>query len=487
MLIGAGTLAFFSEWEISEDNFFEAGAIDLRIDCHSTHMRTFPEQGMYGPYEVELPITFEEKDLVPGDKFFNWHDVKPGDYGEATISFHVYDNDAWGWFCIANVQEGSFATPEPEPLPDEGELAENIETYLWIDDGEFDGWQGTGEDPYEGDNIWQEAWEELIYEGTLYDLYLFEEWVGPYYMEKCTTYYIGWYWNVPTEASNDIQADWLEFDIAFYAEQHRNNPNPQPPEPPENIPPVADAGGPYRGTIGIPLTLDGSGSYDSDGIITEYLWDLDDDGEFDDASGPFTDYTWFSEGLYPIHLKVIDDDGAEDTDSTTADISEEENLPPYQPEDPTPLHTSEYEDVYDITLECLVTDPEEDSMDVSFYWSDHTLIGTVIGVVHNTRASLYLPDYIDPDWLNHDTTYEWYVIVADSFGSTTGPVWTFHTCVAWDMNLDRTIDGFDVSILSAHYGDDILPPGSEPWDINNDGTVDGFDVSILTSHYGESY
>ena len=75
-------------------------------------------------------------------------------------------------------------------------------------------------------------------------------------------------------------------------------------------PPIADADGPYIGWIGFPVTLDGSGSWDpneppfgKDEIIS-WDWDLDNDGEFDDASGEMITYTWDNLGIYPIALRV---------------------------------------------------------------------------------------------------------------------------------------------------------------------------------------
>ncbi len=54
----------------------------------------------------------------------------------------------------------------------------------------------------------------------------------------------------------------------------------------EDHPPIARVGGPYFGKIGNSFTLDASGSSDPDGdTITGYNWDLDGDGEFDDATG----------------------------------------------------------------------------------------------------------------------------------------------------------------------------------------------------------
>jgi hypothetical protein len=89
-----------------------------------------------------------------------------------------------------------------------------------------------------------------------------------------------------------------------------------------NEPPVADANGPYAGFVGSPLTFDGTGSYDLDGTIVSYEWDLDDDGEFDDATGATPAKTWDAPYSGNISLKVTDNDGATDIDNTTLTVEE---------------------------------------------------------------------------------------------------------------------------------------------------------------------
>ena len=65
------------------------------------------------------------------------------------------------------------------------------------------------------------------------------------------------------------------------------------------------------------VTLDGSGSSDPDGNadIVSYLWDLDNDGQYDDASGITTPFTQDLPGNYTVGLKVIDSVGHESTAS----------------------------------------------------------------------------------------------------------------------------------------------------------------------------
>ncbi|NIM96074.1 MAG: PKD domain-containing protein [Anaerolineales bacterium] len=94
---------------------------------------------------------------------------------------------------------------------------------------------------------------------------------------------------------------------------------------PVNQSPFALAGGPYEGYEGSPVPLDASGSSDPDDNIVLYEWDLDNDGEFDDAEGITTEVTYSDNGLYVVGLRVTDEYGESDTD--TADVTEL-NIPP---------------------------------------------------------------------------------------------------------------------------------------------------------------
>jgi PKD repeat protein len=85
--------------------------------------------------------------------------------------------------------------------------------------------------------------------------------------------------------------------------------------------PVADANGPYIFDEGSEIIFDGSGSSDADGTIVLYEWDLDDDGQYDDATGVTTSYTWFDDYSELVGLRVTDDNGLIDTDSATVTVN----------------------------------------------------------------------------------------------------------------------------------------------------------------------
>ena len=87
-------------------------------------------------------------------------------------------------------------------------------------------------------------------------------------------------------------------------------------------------------TVGESVTLDASGSTDSDGSIDAYEWDLDGDGDYDDATGATATTDFGSSGDTTVGLRVIDTDGAASTARTTITVSS----PP-----PTPTDTPDSE------------------------------------------------------------------------------------------------------------------------------------------------
>ncbi|MEW5801617.1 MAG: Ig-like domain-containing protein [bacterium] len=87
-----------------------------------------------------------------------------------------------------------------------------------------------------------------------------------------------------------------------------------------NRPPQAVIGGPYSGQEGSVLTLSGSGSSDPDPEDSlTYAWDLDNDGEFDDADTVNPTFIWPDNGSYTISLQVSDG-SLTDIDTTTVTI-----------------------------------------------------------------------------------------------------------------------------------------------------------------------
>lgn len=85
-----------------------------------------------------------EADGAAGAPLVNLDDVKPGDFGELTLSFHLCDNPGYIWLRVPDDEEGEarwgeaengFTEPEAgaDDSPEDPELAENIQTAWWYD------------------------------------------------------------------------------------------------------------------------------------------------------------------------------------------------------------------------------------------------------------------------------------------------------------------------------------------------------------------
>lgn len=225
-VIGAtmgATAAYFSDTETSTGNTFTAGSIDLKVDntCH------------YSEGDCPQGSDWGLTDLGDGiHKFFNFQDIKPGVWGEDTISLHVYDNDAWGWLKIDNVTDYENGCTEPEgeidttcgdPGINEGELYQNMHFVVWMDDGD--------------NQI--ELSEKIIHDGGT--LQACEVWELDGDGQCCDQdpligsqdYYVGIKWCLGTfdgnyncqgtSIGNEAQTDGMTMDISFTVVQAQNN------------------------------------------------------------------------------------------------------------------------------------------------------------------------------------------------------------------------------------------------------------------------
>jgi PKD repeat protein len=91
-----------------------------------------------------------------------------------------------------------------------------------------------------------------------------------------------------------------------------------------NQAPECDAGGPYNGTAGQPVSFDGTGSNDPDGSIVSYAWNF---GDGNTGTGPTPSHTYASPGTFDVSLTVTDDAGAPSTCPTQANITAGNQLP----------------------------------------------------------------------------------------------------------------------------------------------------------------
>lgn len=176
-----------------------------------------------------------EKDLDENDQFFNFLDVKAGDYGRNVISLHVYDNDAWACLLVSDKddQENTLLDPEvdagdgvAEGLPAGlGELSQYLEFVAWVDDND-----GT----YEAEDLLTPT--EGVSLAALTSSIAAMDSSTDQFLTSTTTAYIGLAWcagdidvvgqdiNCDGGAMpNDAQSDSFTASLTAYAEQVRNN------------------------------------------------------------------------------------------------------------------------------------------------------------------------------------------------------------------------------------------------------------------------
>jgi len=174
-----GTSAYFSDEEVFGGNSLSAGELDLMLDYRATYaggpgrldevdawysddgpgepfdvveeeegvylVGEVPDDGDYGGWDEavqEWDFCDDERGLINGDEMpvFALQDLKPGDWGEVTTSFHICDNPAWVWMSGELTANDDNGLTQPESEVDdsggagEGELADAIETTIWYDE-----------------------------------------------------------------------------------------------------------------------------------------------------------------------------------------------------------------------------------------------------------------------------------------------------------------------------------------------------------------
>lgn len=143
-------------------------------------------------------------------------------------------------------------------------------------------------------------------------------------------------------------------------------------------PPTADAGGPYEALEGDAVDLDGTASSDPGEDALTFVWDLDGDGDFDDATGHSPSFAWGDEGTYAVGLKVTDVSGLSDTDTAVATVR---NAAPTVSELGADAPKGEGADV---SVTGLVRDPGWlDALSATISWGDGTAREPLLGTTEN--------------------------------------------------------------------------------------------------------
>lgn len=205
VLVAAGisTGKGFNDQEITSENTFESGSLDLKIG--------------WKEYIGEFPV--EEQTITDNpEPIFNVTGIQSGDYGKSAIDIHLFDNSGWVWLEVdqtGNSENGNLSSEND--LDSGGELGQHLNFLLWYDDG---------------DDIRQED-EKIIFNGTAHELGTREEFqidsepetetVQPFM--PSVTRSIGIQWSMEDTACN-VQTDSKTFELEFSTQQERHNPSP---------------------------------------------------------------------------------------------------------------------------------------------------------------------------------------------------------------------------------------------------------------------
>ena len=170
-----------------------------------------------------------ERDLSRGDTFFNFDDIKPGDFGTNVISLHVYGNNAYSCLITSDQvdDENIVYESEGDDDADTGELSSYMNVFTWGDTN--------------GNGLYEPTGENQLEEGSLAELsnLMSLDSVSQQFLTATTTKYIGLAWcagtlTVDEEGDfncdgagmpNDAQSDSFSASLTAYAEQVRNNDN----------------------------------------------------------------------------------------------------------------------------------------------------------------------------------------------------------------------------------------------------------------------
>lgn len=224
--------------------------------------------------------------------------------------------------------------------------------------------------------------------------------------------------------------------------------------------PTADAGGPYTTVEGTDVVVDASGSTrgtdGSAGDIVAYEWDLDADGDYDDATGVTATFDRVGQdGVYPIGVRVTDEFGNTDTDAGTVTV---DNVTPIVTIDAiTPI--DEYGSV---TVSGSITDPGWlDTLTATIDFDDGTGTHSLTGTLENIRPDATFAFSVEHQYGDDGV----FTVTVTGFDDDTSASDTENAVVAnvdptaeIDHSGEETYDGVSAFVLSA--GGDLTVPAS---------------------------
>jgi len=198
-LLGAGTIAYFTDTETSKGNTFTVSSASPNLIVR------WPVP----PYAIPY---YDDESGNPLPTLFNVNDLEPGDSGETRCHVNnIGDVDGILYFNIINIVNDENTCIEPEqkegddPTSTKGELGEHLLiTVLYGDEGwkREDYYKAIDDMPLNDLEDTPQKLGELVYEGPGRD--------GKDIIIQ---------WRLPTSTTNIVQTDTATFDIVFILNQ----------------------------------------------------------------------------------------------------------------------------------------------------------------------------------------------------------------------------------------------------------------------------
>lgn len=241
--------------------------------------------------------------------------------------------------------------------------------------------------------------------------------------------------------------------------------------------PSADAGGPYSTDEGVDVEVSASGSSagtdPSAGAIVSYAWDLDNDGQYDDATGVTADFTRVGQdGAYPIGVQVTDEWGNTATDSGVVNVANVLPTVTLNAIPPIDEHGT-------TTISGVVSDPGWlELLTATIDFDDGEGPQPLTGVLENVRPDATLTFSVEKQY-GDNGVFTVVVTGTDDHGDGTDSA----NAVVTNVDPTAAIDGTDM----VEYGGQsaFLAKAGEPVDVPVDSTDPGSDDLTVSWDWGD--